>query len=95
MKETLSLNKNQNNKNYINTSFKEETDKKKLERKKSINSSNYESSFNNLNSEIKSIIENETDLSFSSNSNSDLEENKKNIEYLFDSKYWRVSKEIS
>ena len=95
MTETLSLNKNQNNKNYINTSFKEETDKKKLERKKSINSSNYESSFNNLNSEIKSIIENETDLSFSSNSNSDLEENKKNIEYLFDSKYWRVSKEIS
>ena len=28
MTETLSLNKNQNNKNYINTSFKEETDKK-------------------------------------------------------------------
>ena len=68
---------------------------KKKERKNSINSSSPESSFNNLNSEIKSIIENETDLSFSSNSNSEIDENKKNIELLFDSKYWRASKDIN
>jgi hypothetical protein len=95
MTETLSIKNNQSNKNDINTSYTEETDKKKLERKKSISSSNYESSFNNLNSEIKSIIENETDLSFSSNSNSDIDENKTNLEHLFDSKYWRASKDIN
>ena len=95
MTETLSLNKNHASFNELNTSYEAGTDTKKRERKKSINSSNPENSFNNLNSEIKSIIENETDLSFSSNSNSDLEENKTNIEPLFDSKYWRVSKDIN
>ena len=73
MKEALSLNKKHSSINELNTLFEAETDIKKIERKKSINSSNPESSFNNLNSEIKSIIENETDLSFSSNSNSDKE----------------------
>ena len=73
MKEALSLNKKHSSINELNTLFEAETDIKKIERKKSINSSNPESSFNNLNSEIKSIIENETDLSFSSNSNSDIE----------------------
>ena len=96
MTETLSIKKNQSNIKDINPSYKEETEKKKLERKKSINSSNYESSFNNLNSEIKSIIENETDLSFSSNSNSEIDdENKTNLEHLFDSKYWQASKDIN
>ena len=73
MKEALSLNKKHSSINELNTLFEAETDIKKIERKKSINSSNLESSFNNLNSEIKSIIEIETDLSFSSNSNSDIE----------------------
>jgi len=95
MTEALSLNKKHESFNELNTSYEPDTDTKKRERKKSINSSNPENSFNNLNSEIKSIIENETDLSFSSNSNSDLEENKTNIEPLFDSKYWRVSKDIN
>ena len=94
MTEELSLNKNQSSFNDLNTSYEVETDLKKRERKKSINSSNTENSFNNLNSEIKSIIENETDLSFTSNSNSDLEENK-TIEHLFDSKYLLASKEIN
>ena len=94
MTEALSLNQKHSSFHKINTSYEAETDIKKIERKKSINSSNPESSFNNLNSEIKSIIENETDLSFSSNSNSDIEENKTNIEHLFDSKYWRASKKI-
>ena len=95
MTEALSLNKNHASFNQLNGSYEAETYIKKRERKNSINSSNPENSFNNLNSEIKSIIENETDLSFSSNSNSDLEESKENIEHLFDSKYWRASKEIN
>ncbi len=95
MTEALSFTKNKNELSDENESFEAENEIKKIERKKSINSSNPESSFNNLNSEIKSILENETDLSFTSNSNSDIEEKKANIDHLFDSKYWRVSKEIS
>ena len=95
MTETLLLNKHHSSFIEPNTSYEAETDIKKRERKKSINSSNPENSFNYLNSEIKSIIENETDLSFSSDSNSDLDENKTNIEPLFDLKYWRANKEIS
>ena len=96
MTETLSIKKYQSNIKDINQSHKEEIEKKKLERKKSMNSSNYESSFNNLNSEIKSIIDGETDLSFSSNSNSEIDdENKTNLEHLFDSKYWQASKDIN
>ena len=95
MTETFSIKKNSNSINELNTSFESKKSAKKKERKNSINSSSPESSFNNLNSEIKSIIENETDLSFSSNSNSEIDENKKNIELLFDSKYWRASKDIN
>ena len=95
MTETFSIKKNSNSLNELNTSYESKKSAKKKERKNSINSSSPESSFNNLNSEIKSIIENETDLSFSSNSNSEIDENKKNIELLFDSKYWRASKDIN
>ena len=48
MTEELSLNKNQSSFNDLNTSYEVETDLKKRERKKSINSSNTENSFNNL-----------------------------------------------
>ena len=95
MTEPFSIKKNSNSLNELNTSYESKKSPKKKERKNSINSSSPESSFNNLNSEIKSIIENETDLSFSSNSNSEIDENKKNIELLFDSKYWRASKDIN
>ena len=47
-----------------NNSFEEDINIKNIERKNSINSSSPESSFNNLNSEIKSIIENEADLNY-------------------------------
>ena len=95
MTETFSIKKNSNSLNELNTSYESKKSSKKKERKNSFNSSSPESSFNNLNIEIKSIIENETDLSFSSNSNSEIDENKKNIELLFDSKYWRASKDIN
>ena len=76
-------------------SYKAQTKINKKERKNSFSSSSSENSFNNLNTEIKSIIENETDLSFTSNSNSENDENKSNIEHLYDSKYWRASKDTN
>ena len=95
MTEAFSFIKNTPSLKITNSSYEKENKMKKGERKNSLNSSSLECSFNNLNSEINSIIENETDLSFSSNSNLDIEENKTDIERLFDSKYWRVSKEIN
>ncbi len=95
MTETFTFKKKNSSLKSINSLNEAEEKIKKTESKKSINSSSLESSFNNLNSEIKSIIENETDLSFSSNSNSDIEENKANIEHLFDYKYWRVKNETN
>ena len=58
---------------------------------KILSSSSLDSSFDNINSEIKSIIENEHDLSFSSDSNSELAETRANMEHLFNYKYWRCS----
>ena len=95
MAETYSIKKKSNSLNELNTSYDSQKSMNKKERKNSINSSSPDTSFNNLNTEIKSIIENETDLSFSSNSNSEINENKKNIELLLDSKFWRASKEIN
>ena len=95
MSKSCLFEKNSISSNEFNTSSEVESIINKKERKNSLNSSSPESSFNNLYSEIKSILENETDLSFSSNSNSEIEENKDNIEHLFDSKYWKASKEIN
>ena len=63
--------------------------------KHSSSSSSLNSSFGNLNTEIKTIIENELDLSFSSESNSESEENKENMDYLFSHKIWQESKNSS
>ena len=94
MSKSCLIKKNSISSNEFNASSDAESIINKKERKNSLNSSSPESSFNNLNSEIKSILENETDFSFSSNSNSEIEE-KDNIEHLFDSKYWKASKEIN
>ena len=75
--------------------FREKNSSNEKKRKCSINSSKSDSFFTNLNEEIKTFIENEADLSFSSNSNSDCQEPQANIDYLLDSKYWRVSKDLS
>ena len=64
-------------------------------RKFSTDSSKSDSFFKTLNSEIKSFIENEADVSFSSNSNSESQEPQANIDCLLDSKYWRASKDLS
>ena len=59
----------------------------KKERKLSI-----DSNFDNLNAEIKSFIENEVDISFSSDSNSESQNPQINMDYLLDSKFWRTNK---
>ena len=76
-------------------SFKEKTNSNEKERRYSINSSKSDSFFANLNTEIKLFIENEADISFSSNSNSELQEPQINIDNLLDSKYWRMNKDLS
>ena len=63
----------------------------KTKHKNTFSSSSLDSSFENINYEIKSIIENEHDLSFSSDSNSELAESKVNMDYLFNHKFWRVN----
>ena len=78
----------QNQKSPTKSSLKEASNK--THHKNPLSSSSLDSFIENINSEIKSIIENERDLSFSSDSNSELNEEKANMEYLFNHKYWRV-----
>ena len=73
----------------------EKNDSCEKKRKYSSNSLKSDSFFNNLNAEIKSFIENEADISFSSNSNSECQEQQANLDYLLDSKYWRTNKDFS
>ena len=94
MAEISSL-KNDSNSFIEENSFKEKNTSSEKKRKNSLNSSKSDSFFNNLNEEIKCFIENENDISFSSNSNSECQEQQANIDYLLDSKYWRVNKDLS
>ena len=70
---------------------KEKTPPKKV-RKYSSNSSDSDSFLSNINAEIKNFIENEEDLSFSSNSEQESPFKKSDIDYLLDSKFWKASK---
>ena len=82
--------------NFIEeNSFKEKTNSSQKNRKCSLNSSKSESFFSNLNAEIKSFIENDEDLSFSSESSSESQDQQINIEYLLDYKYWRANKDFN
>ena len=84
-----SLSQLSNSQNVITPTKKNEKFKHKL----STSSSSLDSSFDNYNSEIKSILENDKDISFSSDSDSELEETKANLEYLFSSKFWKSNNE--
>ena len=84
MKETYP--KNQSHSNINKSSYKQSCDN---HHKKGLSSSSLDSLFENKNYEIKSIIENEHDLSFSSDSNSELAESKANTDYLFNNKFWQ------
>ena len=75
--------------------YKEKNNSSEKRRKYSLNSSKSDSFFANLNSEIKIFIENEEDISFSSNSNSETPDSGEKIDNLLDSKYWRVNKDLS
>ena len=56
-------------------------------------SSNPESDFENLDSEIKLVVENEKDISFLSNSNSEIYDQHSTIDQLLNYKNWRNRKE--
>ena len=77
---------NQSHSNINKSSYKQSCDN---HHKKGLSSSSLDSLFENKNYEIKSIIENEHDLSFSSDSNSELAECKANTDYLFNNKFWQ------
>ena len=91
MKETYPINQPHSklNKSPNKSVHKDSSDKNN--HKNALSSSSLDNSFENINDEINSIIENERDLSFSSDSNSELAENKANMEYLFNHKFWRVN----
>ena len=74
------------------TSSQKEATPQKNKRKYSSTLSDSESFISNLNAEIKHIIENDEDLSFSSNSDVESPDKKSDIEYLLDSRFWKASK---
>ena len=89
MSDTFPINKSLS---QLSNSQNVTTPKKRTEKfkhKLSTSSSSLDSSFDNYNSEIKSILENDRDISFSSESDSELEETKANLEYLFNRKFWK------
>ena len=74
------------------TSYQKDSTPQKNPRKYSSTLSDSESFISNLNAEIKHIIENDEDLSFSSNSDLESPDKKSDIEYLLDSRFWKASK---
>ena len=72
--------------------YQKELSPQKKQRKNSSTLSDSESFISNLNAEIKHIIENDEDLSFSSNSDLESPDKKSDIEYLLDSRFWKASK---
>ena len=91
----ISLEKKDSNKDLETNSFQPNNNSNEKKRKFSFDSSKSESFFSNLNTEIKLYIENEADISFSSNSNSESNDPQINIDYLLDSKYWRMNRDLS
>ena len=73
-------------------SFPKENTPQKKERKYSSNSSDSDSFISNINAEIKNFVENEENLSFSSNSDQESPYKKSDIEYLLDSRFWKADK---
>jgi len=64
-------------------------------RKQSLNSSSdSESYFLNIKKDIKNLIENDDDLSFSSNSDQDLASKNEDIDYLLEARFWKPQKNI-
>ena len=72
---------------------KEKTPERKKRRYSSISSDSDMSFISNINAEIKNIVENEEDLSFSSNSEQESSNKKTDIEYLLDPRFWKTTKD--
>ena len=64
-------------------------------RKNSLNSSSdSESFFSDIKKDIKNLIENDQDLSFSSNSDPESQNKNENINYLLEARFWKPQKNI-
>ena len=72
---------------------KEKTPERKKRKHSSISSDSDLSFISNINAEIKNIVENEEDLSFSSNSEQESLNKKTDIEYLLDPRFWKTTKD--
>ena len=73
--------------------IKEKTPERKKRKYSSISSDSDLSFISNINAEIKNIVENEEDLSFSSNSEQESLNKKTDIEYLLDPRFWKTTKD--
>ena len=73
--------------------IKEKTPERKKRKHSSISSDSDLSFISNINAEIKNIVENEEDLSFSSNSEQESLNKKTDIEYLLDPRFWKTTKD--
>ena len=92
MSQEFSPNQNQNILNKENLTLDKNTPLKKT-RKYSLNSSSdSEYFYTNINEEIKSLMENDDNLSFSSNSEQESKIKKENLEYLFEPRFWKTEK---
>ena len=92
MSEQFSINQTQNILTKENLINNKNTPSKKT-RKYSLNSSSdSESFYTNINEEIQTLMENDDNLSFSSNSEQESKIKKENFDYLFEPKFWKTEK---
>ena len=92
MSEQFSINQTQNILTKENLINNKNTPSKK-NRKYSLNSSSdSESFYTNINEEIQTLMENDDNLSFSSNSEQESKIKKENFDYLFEPKFWKTEK---
>ena len=92
MSEQFSINQTQNILTKENLINNKNTPSKKT-RKYSLNSSSdSESFYTNINEEIQTLMENDDNLSFSSNSEQESKIKKENFDYLFEPQFWKTEK---
>ena len=92
MSEQFSINQTQNILTKENLINNKNTPSKKT-RKYSLNSSSdSESFYTNINEEIQTLMENDDNFSFSSNSEQESKIKKENFDYLFEPQFWKTEK---
>ena len=95
MAETYPINKSNSQLSNSNVETPVKKVNQKMTHKNSTSTSSLDSSLEDYNTGIKSLMENEHDISFSSDINSENDETRENLEYLFSSKYWRADSDYN